>query len=187
VRYADWGERSARWAGIRSEMVKARDTTVHLLRADADSGSSRHLPTHLLIHPMASGATFWLDVIRPLSVYGSVIAPDLPGAVLGQTRVPNRYASQAGPSAKFVRALTATLGLNHVVVHGWSFGGLVALLFANLHPVHVQRLILTNPTLPGPLTPTQHAGWQTVGRLAFSWAHQSHAYCSLRWGRRWSA
>jgi pimeloyl-ACP methyl ester carboxylesterase len=147
-------------------MVKARDTTVHLLRADADSGSSRHLPTHLLIHPMASGATFWLDVIRPLSVYGSVIAPDLPGAVLGQTRVPNRYASQAGPSAKFVRALTATLGLNHVVVHGWSFGGLVALLFANLHPVHVQRLVLTNPTLPGPLTPTQHAGWQTVGRLA---------------------
>jgi pimeloyl-ACP methyl ester carboxylesterase len=31
VRYADWGERTARWAGVRSEFVDVDGVSVHLL------------------------------------------------------------------------------------------------------------------------------------------------------------
>jgi hypothetical protein len=31
----DWGQRSPRWAGIRSEVVAVQGMNVHLLRADA--------------------------------------------------------------------------------------------------------------------------------------------------------
>lgn len=166
MRYADWGQRSARWAGIRSELVGVHGTSVHLLRADASRHAPADAPTHLLIHPMASGATFWLDVVGPLAAHGPVLAPDLPGAVSGHTAAPKPSAAHAEPSARFLRAVTARLGLDHhVVVHGWSFGGLVALLVADQEPERVHRLVLTNPTLPGPLTAAERAGWQTLGRL----------------------
>jgi pimeloyl-ACP methyl ester carboxylesterase len=166
VRYDDWGERSARWAGIRSEVVDVHGTSVHLLRADASSHAPPDAPTHLLIHPMASGATFWLDVLGPLTAHGPVLAPDLPGAAFGHTAAPNPSAARAEPSARFLRALTSTLGLDQVVAHGWSFGGLVALLSADQEPGRVHRLVLTNPTLPGPMTAAERAAWQTLGRLA---------------------
>src|SRR5262249_56592535 len=62
-------------------------------------------------------------------------------------------------------AFTATLGLADVVAHGWSMGGLVALLFADLAPERVGGLVLVAPTLPGPLSAAQELGWQTLGRL----------------------
>jgi pimeloyl-ACP methyl ester carboxylesterase len=65
-----------------------------------------------------------------------------------------------------LRGLASTLDLDHLVVHGWSLGGLVALLFADLQPERVDRLVLTAPTLPGPMTTGERAGWQTLGRLA---------------------
>jgi pimeloyl-ACP methyl ester carboxylesterase len=166
MRYADWGQRSARWAGIRSELVGVDSISVHLLRSDASRHAPAGAPTHLLIHPMASGATFWLDVMGPLTAHGPVLAPDLPGAVFGHTAAARPSAAGAEPSARFLCALTATLGLDHVVAHGWSFGGLVALLVADQEPERVRRLVLTNPTLPGPLTAAERAGWQTLGRLA---------------------
>ncbi|HCT76187.1 MAG TPA: hypothetical protein DGT23_06255, partial [Micromonosporaceae bacterium] len=166
MRYADWGERSARWAGIRSELVDVHGTSVHLLRADARPDAPPDAPTQLLIHPMASGAMFWLDVMRPLTAYGPVVAPDLPGAAFGHTASPHRYAARAQPGALFLRAMTSTVGLDHLVVHGWSFGGLVGLLFADLEPARVQRLVFTDPTLPGPMSTAARAAWQTLGRLA---------------------
>nr|BFE78889.1 hypothetical protein GCM10020093_014900 [Planobispora longispora] len=184
MRYADWGERSPRWAGIRSEMLNLRGTPVHLLRKPAapgvpdpgaagvpDPGSpgvpgAPGAPVHLLIHPMAGTGTMWLDAIGPLSAYGTVIAPDLPGTVLGHTGSPHRDAARAEVNARFLRALTSELGLDRVVLHGWSMGGLVALLFADLAPRRVERLVLTAPTLPGPMTAEERKWWRTFGRLA---------------------
>ena len=53
-----------------------------------------------------------------------------------------------------------------MVVHGWSMGGLVSVLFAAGAPGRVQRLVLVSPTLPGPMSPLGRLGWQTIGRLA---------------------
>jgi len=164
MRCADWGERSVRWAGIRSEVVDVCGTSVHLLRAEAGPEAPVDAPLQLLVHSMSSGGMVWLDVLGPLTAYGPVIAPDLPGAVLGDTASPHPSAVRAEPSARFLRALTSTLGLDRLVLHGWSFGGLVAVLFADLEPTRVERLILADPTLPGPLTMAERVAWQTLGR-----------------------
>ena len=161
----DWGERSPRWVGIRSQTVEVCGSSVHFLAADA---ARPEAPTHLLIHGMAGSATNWLDTIRPLTTYGRVIAPDMPGTLAGHTASPHRSAARAEINARFLRAFTATLGLRDVVAHGWSMGGLVALLFADLAPERVGGLVLVAPTLPGPLSATQALGWQTLGRLTVS-------------------
>ena len=166
LRYDDWGGRSPRWAGVRSETVDVRGTAAHVLRADAGTDAPPGAPTHLLLHPMTSGATMWLDVINPLTALGPVVAPDLPGAVLGETAAPIPQAGKAQPRARFVRALTSALGLERVVVHGWSMGALVALRFAAATPERVAGLVLVGAPLPVPMSKPERLGWRTVGRAA---------------------
>jgi pimeloyl-ACP methyl ester carboxylesterase len=112
---------------------------------------------------MGATGALWLDVLGPFRADGPVVAPDLPGA--GQTRPLRRSAARAERQASFLRAFTSTLGLDRVVVHGWSMGGLVSVLFAAREPRRVQRLVLVNPTLPGAMRPLGRLGWQTFGRL----------------------
>lgn len=76
----DWGQRAPRWAGITSKVVEVGGTRVHYLRAGSRGGAEGSGPTHLLIHPMGTGAWSWMDVIGPLAATGPVIAPDLPGS-----------------------------------------------------------------------------------------------------------
>ena len=150
------------------------DTSAHVLRAHSAADAPGAL-THLLLHPMTSGATMWLDVINPLTALGPLIAPDLPGAVLGETEAPISRAGKAAPSARFVRALISALGLDRVVAHGWSMGGLVALLFAADSPARVSGLVLAGAPLPVPMTTVGQLGWRTLGRAglvagtALSW------------------
>jgi pimeloyl-ACP methyl ester carboxylesterase len=158
----DWGERSPRWSGIRSEVVAVQGTDVHLLRADAAPEVPPAAPTQLFVHPMGASGALWLDVLGPCRAHGPVLAPDLPGA--GQTRPSHRGAARAERQASFLGSLASTLGLDRLVVHGWSMGGLVAVLFAAHQPDRVQRLVLVNPTLPGPMSALGRLGWQTVGR-----------------------
>lgn len=47
TRYRDWGVRSPRWAGIRSETVTVAGTRVHYLRCDTASEAPPGAPTHL--------------------------------------------------------------------------------------------------------------------------------------------
>ncbi|WP_336208867.1 alpha/beta fold hydrolase [Nonomuraea sp. LPB2021202275-12-8] len=164
MRHVDWGALSPRWAGIRSEETDVHGTTVHYLRADG-SGDG---PTHLLIHPLAGSATMWLDAIGPLAGLGPVIAPDLPGTLFGHTAAPHPRAARAEPNARFLRAFTARLGLDGVIAHGWSMGALVALMFADLAPERVGRLVLVTPALPGPLPEREALWWRTWGRLILS-------------------
>lgn len=119
-----------------------------MLRADADATAPPGAPTHVLVHTAASGAIMWLDVIKPLTVLGPVIAPDLPGAVLGDTAAPMARAAKLEPSARFVRALTSILGLDRAILHGWSMGGLVALLAAAAAPERVDGLVLAASPCP---------------------------------------
>jgi pimeloyl-ACP methyl ester carboxylesterase len=184
MRYSDWGERSPRWAGIRSETVDITNSSVHLLRADRGPDAPPDAPSHLLIHPMAAGAIMWLDVIRPLTAHGPVIAPDLPGSLFGHTSSPHWRAARAEPSARFLRALLTALDPGPVVVHGWSMGGLVAVHLADIAPGLVSRLNLVNPALPGPLTTAQKLGWRTVGQAAFATAEPIMRGLVRTWGRR---
>jgi len=151
----DWGDRSPRWTGVTSEVVDIGGARVHYLRAGADVSG----PTHLLIHPMGTGAWSWMDVIGPLSAIGPVIAPDLPGS--GRSRPLRRGAGDTFAGAQFLDDFTAALGIERLVVHGHSMGGLVGGVFAGRAPDRVERLVLTSAPLPGlPDPPRFPAAWR---------------------------
>ncbi|OEU85661.1 hypothetical protein DB35_13270 [Streptomyces abyssalis] len=164
MRHADWGVLSPRWAGIRSQAIDVCGTSVHYLSADA----GRAGPTHLLIHPMAGSASMLLDLIAPLSTLGPVIAPDLPGTLFGHTGSPHPRAAKAAPNARFMSAFAARLGVQDAVVHGWSMGALVAVLFTGSAPERVGRVVLAAPALPGPLPAGEVLFWRTLGRTGLA-------------------
>ena len=153
----DWGQRSPRWAGIISRVVDVAGTRVHFLMAGVEGGG----PTHVLIHPMGTGAWSWMDVIGPLSARGLVIAPDMPGS--GRSRPLHRDGGGVVASARFVDDFTAALGIERVVVHGHSMGGLVGGVFAGRIPDRVERLVLTSAPLPGSPDPPRFPGAWRVG------------------------
>ncbi len=157
----DWGQRAPRWAGIASRVVDIGGTRVHYLQAgDEVSG-----PVHLLVHPMGTGAWPWMDVIGPLSATGLVIAPDLPGS--GRSRPLRRGRADVVAHATFMDDFTAALGIDRLVVHGHSMGGLVGGLFAGRVPDRVERLVLTSAALPGlPDPPRFPAAWRVGLRAA---------------------
>ncbi|TDC97073.1 alpha/beta fold hydrolase [Actinomadura sp. 7K507] len=164
MRQADWGVLSPRWAGIRSQEIDVCGTSVHYLSTDAGQAG----PTHLLIHPMAGSASMLLDLIAPLRTLGPVVAPDLPGTLFGHTVSPHPRAAKAAPNARFLRAFAARLGVQDAVVHGWSMGALVAVLFAGSAPERVGRVVLAAPALPGPLPADEVLFWRTAGRLGLA-------------------
>ena len=99
----DWGDRSASWAGVVSDVVDAGAVRAHYLRTDATDRAPADALPHLLIHPLGAGSWTWMDVIRPLSAYGPVIVPDLPGT--GRTRPIDRDAGSAPAGARSVASV----------------------------------------------------------------------------------
>jgi pimeloyl-ACP methyl ester carboxylesterase len=157
----DWGQRTPRWAGITSHVADVGGMRVHYLLA----GRKMDGPVHLLVHPMATGAWSWMDVVGPLSATGTVVAPDLPGS--GRTRPVHRGAGTVSEAARFLDDFTRALGIQHAVVHGHSMGGLVGALFAGRVPERVERLVLTSAPLPGlPDPPPFPGGWRVGLRVA---------------------
>ena len=91
MQYTDWGERAARWSGIRSETVDVHGTKVHYLVTDQIRTSE--VPVHLLVPNPANSASNWLDVLAELGPHAHAIAVDLPGTIAGHTALPNRRAA----------------------------------------------------------------------------------------------
>lgn len=156
----DWGERCARWDGVRSEEVDVQGTPVHVLRADGPADGT----PHLLIHGLGGAATNWLEVLPALARLGPVLAPDLPG--FGRTRPPRPGASRVGANARFLRALLDRLGWDRVVLHGNSMGGMLGVLLAEHAPERIDRLVLTSPALPSPRTSLHRTPPRTLVRFA---------------------
>ncbi len=154
--HEDWGERTPRWAGIRSEWVDVRGTAVHLLRADGPSSG----PVQLLVHGLGGAAANWLDVMAGLAERGPVVAPDLPG--FGRTEPPRPGASRVRANVGFLAALLHTLGHEDAEVHGNSMGGLISVLFAARRPELVRRLVLVDPALPAPAHRIHRTAPQTL-------------------------
>jgi pimeloyl-ACP methyl ester carboxylesterase len=164
VQHDDWGVRADRWSGIRSEMVRVRDTDVHVLRHDPSPDAPADAPVQLLVHGLGGSSTNWLEVMAPLSAHGPVVAPDLPG--FGRTEPPTQSASRTGVNARFLGAFTRALGLDRVVLHGNSMGGLIGVLAAVLEPERVERLVLVDPALPAQIRSARHISKRTLARFA---------------------
>nr|MDT0661802.1 alpha/beta hydrolase [Micromonospora sp. DSM 115978] len=166
MRYIDWGERADRWSGIRSETVDVHATTVHYLVSDQARRSGE--PVHLFVSNPANGASNWLDVLAELRSHAYAIAVDLPGTLAGHTALPNRRAASIEANAVLLRDFTAALQLDRVVVHGWSAGGMIALLFASQAPERVAGLVLVVPALPLSLSAGEARLWRTLGRAGLA-------------------
>jgi pimeloyl-ACP methyl ester carboxylesterase len=164
TRHDDWGVRAERWTGIRSEVHRVRGTDVHLLRHDAAPGAPEGAPTQLLVHGLGGAATNWIEVLARFAEHGPVVAPDLPG--FGRTPPPRPSASGVPINVRFVRTLAGELGLDRVVLHGNSMGGLIGVLLAELEPDLVERLVLVNPALPAPLRDSHAISPQALARFA---------------------
>lgn len=162
--HEDWGVRSERWAGVRSEWVDVVGTRVHVLRADATHDAPADALPQLLLHGLGGAATNWIEVVRGLAAHGPVIAPDLPG--FGRTEPPHARAARLPSASRFLRAFTRELGIERAVVHGNSMGGLLALRLADLDPERVAALVLVDPALPAPLRSLPRLRPATLGRFA---------------------
>lgn len=162
----DWGERASRWSGIRSETVDVHGTKVHYLVTDQTRTSD--VPVHLLVPNPTASASNWLDVLAELRPHAHAIAIDLPGTFAGHTALPNRRAASIETNARFLRDFTDALELDRVTVHGWSAGGMIALLFADQAPERVDGLVLVVPALPPPLSDREARIWQTLGRAGLA-------------------
>lgn len=93
---------------------------------------------------------------------------DLPGTIAGHTALANRRAAGIESNAVFLRDFTSALELDRVIVHGWSAGGMIALLFADQAPERVEGLVLVVPALPPPLTDGEARVMHTVGRAGLA-------------------
>ncbi len=164
MQHDDWGTRADRWAGTRSEVVTVYGTDVHVLCRDAAVDAPQGAPTQLLVHGLGGSSSNWLEVMTALSAHGPVVAPDLPG--FGRTRPPGPRASRTSINARFLCAFVRTLGLERVVLHGNSMGGLLGVLFAGLEPDRVERLVLVDPALPAPLRASHAIEPKTLARFA---------------------
>lgn len=109
--------------------------------------------TFLLIHGLGDEADSWRKVFEPLSGFGRVIAPDLPG--FGRSDKPKR-AYQLEFYANTMAALLQSLNVSNAVLVGNSMGAAVAVRLALRRPDLVERLVVVDgPPVRGKLNKAQ--------------------------------
>jgi pimeloyl-[acyl-carrier protein] methyl ester esterase len=99
----------------------------------------------LLIHGWSLHGGVWDKVVVPLAAHFQVHCVDLPGSGYSPPLAPTLNANGLDQLDALVDTLSARFSapLN---VCGWSIGGLVALRWARLVPLQVQRLVLVAST-----------------------------------------
>ncbi len=105
----------------------------------ADLGRGRAV---VLLHGLGGSIYDWRHLLRPLSGDRRVIAIDLLGA--GESDKPEGEDYSVAAQARRVRGLLDALGVERASLAGNSFGGGVALRFAQDWPERTERLVLLN-------------------------------------------
>ncbi len=93
----------------------------------------------LLVHGLSGSAVNWVETAVPLTAYGRVVAPELPG--FGRTPPAGRSASmkaQAALMADFIEYQ----GGGPALVIGNSMGAMISMILAGQRPDLVERLVL---------------------------------------------
>lgn len=117
--------------------VRVLDATICYREASGPAGA----PVVLLLHGiLATSGLNWMYAFAPLSRHFRVIAPDLCGHG-GDSFHRGRFTLEH--CADDVAALIAVLGLEHVIVVGYSMGGMVAQFVARRHPGMISALLLS--------------------------------------------
>ncbi|HVO55883.1 MAG TPA: alpha/beta fold hydrolase [Solirubrobacterales bacterium] len=130
---------------IHATEIHARTATVHGRSVSYLEAGQGDLV--LLIHGMAGKADNWREVIEPLALANTVIAPDFPGH--GESE-PGAGDYSLGSLASGLRDLMLALGHERATLVGHSLGGGVAMQFTYQFPEMVERLALVSSGGLGP-------------------------------------
>lgn len=107
-------------------------------------GSTEHSPPLVLLHGGSGSWTHWVRNIGPLLERGhSIIAPDLPG--FGDSALPPGGGDADVMPAVLEQGLQVLVGTRPCDLMGFSFGAMVAGLWARAEPGRVRRLALVAP------------------------------------------
>lgn len=104
-------------------------------------------PPLVLLHGLGGSLYDWRHLIWPLAVHHRVIAIDLLGA--GESEAPDGADYSIPAQARRIRGLLGLLGVQRATLLGSSYGGGIALRFAQDWPESVERLALFNPACYG--------------------------------------
>lgn len=99
-------------------------------------------PVLVLLHGLGGSIYDWRHLLRPLAERHRVIALDLLGA--GESEIPENEDFSVAAQARRVKGLLDRLGATRATLIGNSYGGGIALRFAQDWPERVDRLVLIN-------------------------------------------
>lgn len=139
-------------------MPRARVRDIKMAYGDRGQGG----PPVVLLHGFPLDRRMWAAQVRGLAREFRVITPDLRGH--GQSgAAPGPYTMEL--LADDVRGLLDHLGLQRVVLGGFSMGGYVAFAFYRMYPERVQALMLLD-TRPQPDSADAKRGREEMAQLA---------------------
>ncbi|MCJ1887472.1 alpha/beta hydrolase [Pseudomonas sp. LA21] len=140
-------------ASFRTQDVAVEGATIHV----RVGGSG---PAVVLLHGFGDTGDMWAPLATDLAKDHTVVVPDLRG--MGLSSIPaGGYdkKTQAGD----VRAVLASLGIEHSVVIGHDIGTMVAYAYAARYPQQTERLVVMDAPVPG-IPP-----WNDIVRSPLLW------------------
>jgi len=117
-------------------------------------------PAVVLLHGFGDTGDMWVPLATDLAKDHTVVIPDLRG--MGLSSIPDGgydKKTQAGD----IRAVLASLGIEHSVVIGHDIGTMVAFAYASRYPQQTDRLVVMDAPVPG------IAPWNDIVRSPLLW------------------
>lgn len=117
-------------------------------------------PAVVMLHGFGDTGDMWAPLAADLAKDHTVVVPDLRG--MGLSSIPDGgydKKTQAGD----IRAVLASLGIEHSVVIGHDIGTMVAFAYAARYPQQTDRLVVMDAPVPG------IAPWNEIVRSPMLW------------------
>lgn len=117
-------------------------------------------PAVVLLHGFGDTGDMWAPLATDLAKDHTVVVPDLRG--MGLSSIPASGYEKKTQAAD-VRAVLASLGIEHSVVIGHDIGTMVAYAYAARYPQRTERLVVMDAPVPG------IAPWNEIVRSPMLW------------------
>lgn len=140
-------------ASFRMQDIAVEGATIHVRVGGTG-------PAVVLLHGFGDTGDMWAPLATDLAKDHTVVVPDLRG--MGLSSIPDGgYDKKA--QAGDVRAVLASLGIEHSVVIGHDIGTMVAYAYAARYPQRTERLVVMDAPVPG-IPP-----WNDIVRSPLLW------------------
>jgi pimeloyl-ACP methyl ester carboxylesterase len=151
------------------QFIETPRADLHYLKSEADTGAEEQ-PVFVLIHgSSASCYDVMASMGAALQPFGTVLAFDRPGLGRSRLKVSAEAMAHPGEQADELHLAIAKLGYKNPIIIGHSWGGSVAMAYAQRHgDAMTGAVILAAPLYPWDNKPAWYnrmVTWPLVGRL----------------------